>query len=356
MAGGIGSRFWPWIRTNMPKQFIDILNTGQTLLQQTFERLLQFCPAENVYIVTHQLYKTETLFELPLMNPENVLLEPMRRNTAPCIAYVANKIYKKCPDACMIVVPADHIILANQRFTRVALAGLKFATENEVLLTCGINPHRPETGYGYIKIDHNNPLYKNDDYVLSKVSRFVEKPDYKTAVSYLADGNYKWNSGMFIWSVKAILKAFETYLPDIYQLFAQNIDKLDTDGETKVIKEIYQAAQTISIDYGIMEKADNVYSMATDLNWSDIGTWGSLYEHCNFDDNNNALNAPKALLYESHNCYVKVPENKVAVIYGLSDYIVVDTENALLICPKNEEQKIRNFVEDVKGKFGESYI
>lgn len=355
MAGGIGSRFWPWSRTNTPKQFLDILNTGRTLLQQTFDRLMPFCPAENVYIVTHENYKEEILRQLPKIKSANVLLEPQRRNTAPCIAYAAYKINKKNKNANMIVVPADHIIQKEERFARVATAGLEYVSAHKVLLTIGILPHRPETGYGYIKTDAVNIIETNTDYTLCKVSRFEEKPNHAKAVEYLKNGNYKWNSGMFIWSVKSILDAMEAFLPDVNKLFYDKVSILDTKAEVDAIKDIYDKSVSISIDYGIMEKADNVYSMSTDIGWSDVGTWGSLYEYSDLDSDENALNDSKTLLYKSNNCFVKIPDEKVAAIYGLNDFIVVDTKEALLICPKSEEQNIRNIVEDVKNKFGNKY-
>lgn len=355
MAGGVGSRFWPWSRSSRPKQFLDILDTGKTLIEQTFDRLKNFCEAENIFVVTNERYKTDIIKLLPLMPQDNILLEPMMRNTAPCIAYGAYKIQKQNPDARMIVAPSDHLVMKEDVFTQVVQKGFDYASRNNVLLTMGIEPHRPETGYGYIKADTSSTEQKDEHFSQHPVMQFTEKPDLQTAKKFLADGNYFWNSGMFIWSVEAILKAFDAYLPEMNILFEEHLEKFNTAMETKAIEEIYSQCENISIDYGIMEKADNVHVLRTDIGWSDIGTWGSLYEHSSLDEQQNAIRGKNLILDDTENCVIKVSDSKATVIQGLSDYIVVDDEKALLICKKQDEQKIRDYVKKVKKDFGEDY-
>ncbi|MFO8086769.1 MAG: mannose-1-phosphate guanylyltransferase [Bacteroidales bacterium] len=355
MAGGVGSRFWPWSRSNRPKQFLDILDTGKTLIEQTFDRLKTICAPEHIMVVTNKRYKDDILRLLPQMPEDNILLEPMMRNTAPCIAYGAYKIQKQNPEARMIVAPADHLVMKEEVFTHVVEKGFAYASQHNALLTIGIKPHRPETGYGYIKADDKTIEQQNDHYSLHPVIQFTEKPDMDTAQKFLKEGNYYWNSGMFIWSVESILKAFDAYLPTINSLFIQNIEKINTAIEPKAIEDIYSQSENISIDYGIMEKADNVHVLCTDIGWSDIGTWGSLYEHAHHDEHQNAIRGEKVILDETKNCVIKVSKNKASVIQGLENYIVVDDEKALLICKKQDEQKIRNYVKKVKQDFGEDY-
>ncbi|MFO8055424.1 MAG: mannose-1-phosphate guanylyltransferase [Bacteroidales bacterium] len=355
MAGGVGSRFWPWSQSSRPKQFLDILDTGKTLLEQTFDRLRRFCPAENILVVTNERYKGDIEQLLGSILPDNILLEPMMRNTAPCIAYGAYKIQKKAPDARIIVAPSDHLIMKEDVFSRVAKAGFTYAGTHNSLLTIGIRPHRPETGYGYIKADRTQKIEATEDYSLHPVLQFTEKPDLTTARSFLSSGNYYWNSGMFIWSVSSILKAFDAYLPKLNRLFTEHLDKINTAEEKQAVKDIYDKCDTISIDYGIMEKADNVHVLCTDIGWSDIGTWGSLYEHSGLDANSNAIRGEKLILDDTEGCVIKLSPNKATVIQGLKDYIVVDDEKALLICKKQDEQKIREYVKQVKQKFGPEY-
>ncbi|MCF8331306.1 MAG: mannose-1-phosphate guanylyltransferase [Bacteroidales bacterium] len=355
MAGGIGSRFWPWSRSSRPKQFLDILDTGKTLIEQTFDRLKNFCLAENIFVVTNERYRQDILNLVPQMPEDNILLEPMMRNTAPCIAYGAYKIQKINPDARIIVAPSDHLVMKENVFTHVVEQGFEFACHHNVLLTMGIKPHRPETGYGYIKADGSTVEQRDEFYSLHPVVKFTEKPDLKTAQEFLEDGNFYWNSGMFIWTVESILKAFDAYLPDMNMLFEEQIEKFNTALETKAIESIYSKCETISIDYGIMEKADNVHVLCTDIGWSDIGTWGSLFEHSALDENNNAVRGQKLILDNTENCVIKVIDNKATVIQGLKDYIVVDDDKALLICKKQDEQKIRDYVKKVKSDFGEDF-
>lgn len=355
MAGGVGSRFWPWSRSNRPKQFLDILDTGKTLIEQTFDRLTKLCPPENIFVVTNERYSQDILTLVPQMPEDNILLEPMMRNTAPCIAYGAYKIQKKNPDARIIVAPSDHLVMKEDVFIHVVEQGFEFASHNNVLLTMGIKPHRPETGYGYIKADGNKTEQQDDHYSLHPVMRFTEKPNLETAKEFLEDGNYYWNSGMFIWTVESILKAFDAYLPDMNILFEEQIEKFNTAMESKAIENIYSNCETISIDYGIMEKADNVYVLCTDIGWSDIGTWGSLYEHSTLDEHHNAIRGQNLILDNTENCVIKVLDSKATVIQGLKDYIVVDDDKALLICKKQDEQKIRDYVKKVKQDFGKDF-
>ena len=355
MAGGVGSRFWPWSRSNRPKQFLDILDTGKTLIEQTFERLRNVCEAENILVVTNENYKKDILHLLPEMLEDNILLEPMMRNTAPCIAYGAYKIQKQNPDARIIVAPSDHLILKEDVFSYVVKSGFEFVSHHNALLTMGIKPHRPETGYGYIKAQQDTVEQEDELFSLHPVLQFTEKPDHKTAQEFVAAGNYYWNSGMFIWSVDNILKAFDTYLPDMNKLFQDHLEKFNTSVEAKAIQNIYESCETISIDYGIMEKADNVHVLCTDIGWSDIGTWGSLYEHSRLDENNNAIRGENVILDETENSVIKLSKDKATVIQGLKDYIVVDDEKALLICKKQDEQKIKDYVKRVKQEFGEDF-
>jgi mannose-1-phosphate guanylyltransferase len=345
MAGGIGSRFWPLSTADRPKQFIDILGIGKTLLQLTFERFNRIIPAENVYVVTSEKYKDLVMEQLPQLDESQILLEPLRRNTAPCIAYATYKILSVCPTAKIVVSPSDHLILKEDLFLNEIEKGLQFAGEKEVLVTLGIQPSRPETGYGYIqvseKMEYN--LYDN----LFKVKTFTEKPDRAMAQVFLDTGEFYWNSGIFVWSATAIQKAFEKYLPDINSIFENGKRLINTSDERFFINKTYSECPNISIDYGVMEKADNVYVLTADFGWSDLGTWGSLYENHQLDKNGNAVSGNRIFLYDTEGCIVNLPEEKVAVIQGLKDHIVVESRKILLICRKDDEQQIRQFVADV---------
>lgn len=355
MAGGIGSRFWPSSRAQKPKQFLDILGTGQTLLQSTFERFNKIIPKENILIVSNSDYADIILEQLPEITKEQVLLEPMRRNTAPCIAFANYKIKSKYPDANIVVTPADHIILKEIEFLKVIENGLDFVSKNDALLTLGIQPSRPETGYGYIQT-----AGKKKDIVLNKsfreVKTFTEKPDYNLAQKFMESGDFFWNSGMFFWSLSSINNSFAQYLPDINNLFKDGLNIYNTPAEEEFITSAYSKCKNISIDYGIMEKAENVHVLCADIGWSDLGTWGSLYEISEKDANKNACKGGKSFLYDSKDCLISLSENKIAVIQGLEDCIVVDSEDVLLICKKKEEQRIKQFVNDVKLEKGEEYI
>lgn len=355
MAGGIGSRFWPLSRTQKPKQFLDILGTGKTLLQQTFDRFAKIIPKENILIVSNEAYNDIILQQLPDINPNQVLLEPMRRNTAPCIAYANYKIREIEPDANIIVAPSDHLILKENDFLEVMQKGLDFVTSNDALLTLGIQPSRPETGYGYIQITGDkDSVVLNES--LRKVKTFTEKPDLKMANLFIESGDFFWNSGIFFWSLPAINKAFETYLPDIDGLFKEGIGKYNSSDEHDFIADTYPRCKNISIDYGIMEAADNVHVLCADFGWSDLGTWGSLYDMSSKDEHANTVQGLSVFTHDTKNCLINLPKNKLAVIQGLDDYIVVDSDNILLICRKEDEQKIKNYVNDVKLEKGEGFI
>lgn len=350
MAGGIGARFWPLSKSTLPKQFIDILGTGRSFLRATFDRFLPIVPPENFLIVTSAAYKELVLEHLPELREDQVLCEPLRRNTAPCIAYAASRIAAQCPNASMVVTPADHLVLGEVEFAKMITEGLDFVEQNDALLTIGIRPSRPETGYGYIQHD----AHQEGD--VHRVKTFTEKPNEELAEAFVASGDFLWNSGMFIWSVGAIQRAFEAHLPQITRAFERGAGIYGTPEEQNFINELYPQCENISIDYGIMEKAENVFVRASDFGWSDIGTWGSLYQNAQKDEANNAITSGNVLPYNSKGCIVSVPEGKVAVVEGLEDYLVVDKDDVLLICRMSSEQSIRNYVDDVKSKFGEKYV
>ena len=350
MGGGIGSRFWPSSRESMPKQFLDFFGTGRSLLQQTFDRFNQLIPTENIYIATNENYADLVKQQLPQISDDQILLEPTRRNTAPCVAYAAYRIYATNPNANIVVTPSDHLILLENNFLENIQRGLDFVKANPALLTIGIKPTRPETGYGYIQ--SAEPSLER----IQKVKAFTEKPNYELAKVFFESGEFYWNSGIFIWNVKTILDAFREHLPDIAVRFDQKMDKFNTDQEKAFINEEYPMCQSISIDYGIMEKAENVHFITATFGWSDLGTWGALYDISNKDEANNATLKCKALYYESKDNMVTLPEGKLAVIQGLEDCIVAESDNVLLICKKSEEQRIKQFVADVDLQFGENYI
>jgi len=354
MAGGIGARFWPMSKTSRPKQFIDILGTGKTLIQQTFDRFLEICPKENIYIVTNEFYKNTVLMQLSGIKEDQVLCEPMRRNTAPAIAYAAYKIKDLNPDANLVVAPSDHIILKEDVFTDVILSALEAASNNDWLLTLGITPSRPDTGYGYIQFCDDKP-YTNDDR-LRKVKTFTEKPNLELAKTFLQSGDFLWNSGIFIWSLKSILAAFDQHLPEVGSLFEDGSGKYSTKQEQEFINHTFSVCRNISIDYGVMEKADNVFVLASDFGWSDLGTWGSLFDIRQKDENNNAIVGKNVMAFNSKDCIVNMPDDKLVVLQGLDDYIVVEDEGVLLICKKEDEQNIREIVNAVKIEKGEKFV
>jgi mannose-1-phosphate guanylyltransferase len=354
MAGGVGTRFWPMSRRETPKQFIDILGMGKSLLQQTFDRFAAVCPEENIYVVTGKRYKSLVLEQLPLLSEKQVLCEPYRRNTAPCIAYANHKIVKQNPDAVVAVTAADHVVMKPDVFTGVIRDGMEAATSNDWLITIGIRPSYPNTGYGYIQFNDEEMSAANNQ--IKKVKVFTEKPSLEMAQQFIASGDFLWNAGIFIWSVKSSIKSFEENLPEVEELFVASASVLDTDKEDSEIEKIYSVCKSISIDYGVMEKAKNVYVMASDFGWSDLGTWGSLYDLHNKDNDGNAILNSSALLYDVSGSIVKLPKDKIAVLQGLHDYIIAEDKNMLLICKKSEEQHIRKMVNDVEARFGEQYV
>lgn len=349
MAGGVGSRFWPFSRNNRPKQFLDFFGTGRSLIQMTYDRFRQVVPAENILIVSNVIYRDMILEQLPEISEKQVLLEPHRRNTAPCIAYAVNRIRATVENANIIVAPSDHLILKEQDFIETIKTGLHFVEENDFLLTLGIKPSRPETGYGYIQIDEGVGNMR-------KVKTFTEKPNAELARVFVETGEFFWNSGIFLWNLKTIDQAFKTLLPDLAARFQAGEQLFNTDAEQAFIDEIYPTCMNISIDYGILEKASNVYVLCSDFGWTDLGTWGSLYEMSEKDKQGNVTLKCNTLLYESAENIVALPQGKLAVIDGLSGYLVAESDNVLLICKKDDEAKIRQFVNDAVVSYDGEYI
>ena len=352
MAGGIGSRFWPISRTSHPKQFIDILGTGKTLIQNTYDRFLKVCPKENIYVVTNEIYTGLVKKQLPDMADEQILTEPVMRNTAPCIAYGSFKIESLNPDAAIVVAPSDHLILDEAAFISTIEKSLQVASKDGCLITLGIKPSRPDTGYGYIQYT-NHSLH--DDFY--KVKTFTEKPTLEIAKTFLQSGDFLWNAGIFIWTAKAIVDAFAKHLPDMHEIFAEARPVYNTPDEKGHLHKSYLQCTNISIDYGIMEKADNVYVLPSEFGWSDLGTWASIYQLAEKDYVGNAvIPSEKVIMYDSSNCMVNVPGEKLVILQGLHDFIVVEANNTLLICPRDQEQNVKKIVADVKQQFGVKYI
>lgn len=351
MGGGIGSRFWPFSRESFPKQFLDFWGTGRSLLQMTFDRFNKIIPTENIYIVTNERYGELIKKQLPELQDKQILLEPTRRNTAPCIAYAAYHIRSCNPNANIVVAPSDHLIQKEEIFLEDVQKGLKFVSENDSLVTLGIKPSRPETGYGYIQSSDA----KMGDFL--KVKTFTEKPNLELAKIFQESGEFFWNSGLFLWNVNTIIDAFKKYLPDLTARFDQGLECYNTPGEREFIAEQYPYSPNISIDYGIMEKADNVYMLCVDFGWADLGTWGSLYELGDPDENENVvLKSSKALLYESTGNLVSLEDpERLIVVQGLDDHIIAESGNVLMICRKGDEQRIKQFMADARLKFGEEY-
>lgn len=354
MAGGVGSRFWPMSTTNHPKQFLDILGTGRTLLQQTFDRFKELCPLNNIYVVTNDIYENLVAEQLPGLPKENILTEPARKNTAPCIAYASYKIHKLNPNALTVVAPSDHLITKEDTFVKAIKSCFAKAKAEECLVTLGIKPSRPDTGYGYIQFI-DSPV-KEKDKRIYKVKTFMEKPQLEQAKLFIETGEFLWNSGIFIWSTKSIIHAFEQHDPELSNIFKEGLEHYNTPSEEEFIKRAYNICKNDSIDYSVMEKAKNVYVRSSIIGWSDLGTWGSLFTHIKHDKGNNALVGKNIMEYDCHNCIVHVPNDKLVVMQGLKDYIVVESEGVLMICKKQDEQQIRNFVNDVKVMKGDKYV
>ncbi|WPU91131.1 mannose-1-phosphate guanylyltransferase [Mucilaginibacter sabulilitoris] len=352
MAGGIGSRFWPISRSSHPKQFIDILGTGKTLIQNTYERFLKVCPQENIYIVTNENYTKLVKSQLPELTDQQILTEPVMRNTAPCVAYGCFKIERLNPNAVIVVAPSDQQILDEEAFVSAIDKSLQTAAENDCLITLGIKPSRPDTGYGYIQ--YTDQVIHHD---FHKVKTFTEKPTLEIAKTFLQSGDFLWNAGIFVWSAEAIVKAFGQHLPEMHEIFADARPVYNTEEEKAYIHKAYQQCINISIDYGVMEKADNVYVLPSEFGWSDLGTWASIYDLAEKDYVGNAvIPSEKVIMYDSSNCMVNVPGEKLVILQGLHDYIVVESNNTLLVCPRDQEQNVKQVVADVKSKFGTKYI
>ncbi|HEY0978617.1 MAG TPA: mannose-1-phosphate guanylyltransferase [Flavobacteriales bacterium] len=352
MAGGIGSRFWPMSRTDRPKQFLDFLGLGRTLIQQTFDRFLPICPAENILVVTNAQYAPLVKQQLPELKDEQILLEPGRRNTAPCIAYANHVIAARDPEARIIVAPSDHLVMDPKEFQATVRIALDKAGQDDCLVTLGIMPNRPDTGYGYIQFDPQATAHPR----VKKVRTFTEKPDHDTALKFLESGDFLWNSGIFIWSLKSVNKAFTKHLPEMEQLFDTGAGLYGTPEERGFIARIYGDVQSISIDYGVLEKADNVFVVPGDFGWSDLGTWGSLYTHVAKDEAHNAAIGDRVRLYDCARNMVHVQDERLVVLQGLEDYIVVSTPDALLVCRKHDEQQIKRFVADATADHGDRFI
>lgn len=344
MAGGVGSRFWPMSTPQRPKQFIDILGCGRTLLQLTFDRFAGICPNENIWVVTSAAYAQLVRQQLPEIPVSNILLEPCRRNTAPCIAYVSWRIKAQDPEADIVVSPSDHVVLNQQEFQRVVTSALNFTAETDAIVTLGMKPTRPETGYGYIQADLSVACARNRE--IYQVDAFHEKPDLEKAKSYIAQKNFFWNSGLFVFRVGTIINALRIYAPEISEIFENLLPVYGTDREQQAIDERFPDCPSVSIDYAVMEKADEIYVFPADFGWSDLGTWGSLREQSPRDIQGNAVIGQKVTLYESRNCIIHAADERRVVVQGLDGYIVAEKDNTLLICRLADEQLIRQFAEE----------
>lgn len=342
MAGGVGSRFWPYSRNTKPKQFLDVLGTGKTLLQSTFERFLPVCPLENIYVVTHEEHVPIVEEQLPQLHSSQILGEPMRKNTAACIAYASYRIARHNKNAVIVVSPSDHLILKEAEFLDVILMAAKEAEKQDKLITLGIQPTRPETGYGYIQYHTENGFAK-------KVKTFTEKPELELARTFIESGDFVWNAGIFIWGVRAIINALHKFLPELAEVFEEVSPKMQTPAEKDIITETYAQCKNISIDYGIMEKATNVYVCLGNFAWSDLGSWGSIHEISPKDANDNVVNA-NAMVYDTRNCIIKGSPDRLIVAQGLDGYLVGEFGNVFIVCEKDKEEQFRRFVNDVKTR------
>jgi mannose-1-phosphate guanylyltransferase len=350
MAGGIGSRFWPESRNEKPKQFLDILGTGKSLIQWTYLRFQDICPKENIFIISNESYKQEIIKQLPELPEQNILLEPSRKNTAPCAAYIAYKLLQLNPEANIIMSPADHLIFQERMFEKTIYNALDFVSKNSALVTLGIKPTRPDTGYGYIQYDDN----QSSD-IAFQVKTFTEKPSHELAETFLKSGDFLWNAGIFIWNVKTVVQAISQHLPEMHELFS-NINSYNTSEEVQDIDKIYPLCQNISIDYGFMEKAKNVYVIPSYFGWCDLGTWNSAYDNHDKDYLGNAVMGKNVMIMDATECMVKAPDNKLLVLQGLKNFIVVDTKDVLLICERNREQQIKEYVNEVRRHKGDKYL
>lgn len=349
MAGGVGSRFWPVSTSSYPKQFHDMLGTGQTLIQKTFERLNRFVPTENILILTNEMYNAIVLEQLPMVTQDQVVLEPAMRNTSPCILYASLKIQKMNPNAVMIVAPSDHWIEDENAFAHDVKTCFDKCEKEAVLCTLGIRPTFPNTGFGYIEFE------KESDQKLKKVIQFREKPDYKTAREFLKQGNFLWNAGIFMWGVETIVGAFKKYQPGQYKLFQEGYSCYNTPDEPEFIQENYERAENISIDYAILERSQSIFTLPASFDWNDLGTWGALYDKLDKDSAENATVNCRTVLVNAKNNMIRTATNKVVVVDGLEDYIIVDKEDVLLIYPKSKQQDIKKVRGEISDTFGEHY-
>lgn len=350
MAGGVGSRFWPGSREARPKQFLDMLGVGKSLLRLTFERFLPICPASNIFIVTNAAYKNLILEQIPELTDNQILCEPSRNNTGPCVAYTAFKLAALDPNANFIIAPSDHIVLKENAFLEKIQLALDFAAANDALVTLGIQPSRPDTGYGYIQMENEATPG------IFKVKRFTEKPDLDTAKQFIASGEYLWNAGIFIWNVRTILAAYKNLSPDIFSILQQGNGLWNTSGEQDFIDKNYPTTPNISVDFAIMEKAQNVFTVPAEFGWSDLGTWASLHTECPKDERGNLLQSDHILALDVTNCLVRTPAGKLVVLKDLNDYIIVDEGDVLLVYPKSKEQEIKQVTALVKERFGDKYL
>lgn len=351
MAGGIGSRFWPMSRTAYPKQFLDILNTGKTLIQWTFERYASFIPKENIFVVTSEEYSDIVATQLPEMPVENILAEPSKKNTAPCVAYIAFKLMQKNPAASLVVAPSDHMILDGETFTKIAQTALNFVDNNESFITLGIKPTYANTGYGYIQYD--TTAVEGD---IFKVKTFTEKPSLEIAKTFIESGDFLWNAGIFVWKAKDVVDEFAAQQPEMFELFDAEKNNFNTPSEKEAINRIYPQCTSVSIDYAIMEKAKSVCVIPSSFGWSDLGTWNSAYDNLEKDYLGNAVASDSTIVIDATKCMVSAPKGKVVVLQGLDDFIIVDTKDALLICKKDKEQDIKQYVAEVKRNKGDKYL
>ncbi|MBL0055285.1 MAG: mannose-1-phosphate guanylyltransferase [Chitinophagaceae bacterium] len=351
MAGGIGSRFWPVSRAHYPKQFLDILNTGRTLIQSTYDRFVNFIPAENIYIVTLAQYLDIVREQLPEVPPQNILCEPSRKNTAPCIAYVSYKLHQLNPSANLVCAPADHIVTDVDGFKKVCTDALQFTAHIKALVTLGIKPTHPNTGYGYIQFDQHG-VSEN----VFKVRTFTEKPDLQLARTFMTSGDFLWNAGIFVWQVRNIIKAFEKHLPEIHEVFETEKAHFNTPEEQQAVERIYPQCVNISIDYGIMEKADNVYVIPASFGWSDLGTWASAYDNLEKDYLGNAVIGDNVMVIDATNNIVHADNKKLVLLQGLDEFVIVDSKDVLLICKKENEQEIKEYVAEIKRNKGDKYL
>jgi mannose-1-phosphate guanylyltransferase len=351
MAGGIGSRFWPVSRTHYPKQFLDLLGTGKSLIQWTYNRFKHICPKENIYFITNELYISTLKQQIPEISDSNIISEPSRKNTSPCAAYFAHKMMALNPKANIIMSPADHLIMDEHAFERTTHEALEFVSNHKAMLTMGIKPTRPDTGYGYIQYDAEQELDK-----VYRVKTFTEKPSLELAKTFLKSGDFLWNSGIFIWNVRTIMEALEKYLPEMNEVFAQAHNVYNTPAEHDVIAKLYPQCTSISIDYGIMEKAKNVYVIPSYFGWCDLGTWESAYENSEKDYLGNVVFGDNVMIIDASECMIKAPNDKLVVLQGLEEFIVIDTADILLVCHRNREQQIKEYVAEVKRNKGDKFL